>query len=281
MKITVRKITPKIAQNFLGKLKVGHRCLNQEVVNTYALDMTNGKWYEYGSIVFDANGDLIDGAHRLEAVKKSQMTITFAVQTGADVELSKVLDTGYARTTGQIFRSYGITNGFILGPCVVKYLEIKQAIISNNIRKVLAFGAKTSTNKNRHRISPREALEEYYLHSHDWDSIIVEAKNHRSSCAGSMTVSDIASLMMYMEHDLGYSGSDITKFFNYICDPNVKGPQVTEDLKQILRDSRLYTNLRKSKQEKSELFIMAWNAYMQGQNITLAWSPTKGLLEFM
>ena len=83
MNFEIVEITPKIAREMLTK-NVCNRSFRHTWVSVLAQDMLNGNWELTPSpIIFDEDGTLIDGQHRLMAVEKSGVTCSFVVCTNA------------------------------------------------------------------------------------------------------------------------------------------------------------------------------------------------------
>lgn len=94
------KVNPATAERWLGK-NVRNRHVSSPIVARYAAAMKAGEWLLNGeAIKFAANGDLLDGQHRLLALIESGKTISFLVVRGLPTVAQNVLDTGRARTTG-------------------------------------------------------------------------------------------------------------------------------------------------------------------------------------
>lgn len=75
---------PQKAEAWLRK-NTKNRRLRLPHVNTLANDMINGRWVLNGqTIIFSADGTLLDGQHRLQAVIKSGATVPMAVAFGVD-----------------------------------------------------------------------------------------------------------------------------------------------------------------------------------------------------
>lgn len=80
-RIDVKKVdvTPDLAEKWLLK-NTHNRKLYETVVDSYALDMKRGNWIlNHQGICFDEDGVLLDGQHRLEAIKRSGKTVTMFV----------------------------------------------------------------------------------------------------------------------------------------------------------------------------------------------------------
>lgn len=110
MKTETQYITPELAKKMLGKM-VLNRSVSHHRVHQYAADMRNGKWMlSPHGIVFDAEGKLIDGQHRLLAIIEFGSTVPMNVTTGTSPDLFRVIDTGQARSRGQIAHIGGVPN---------------------------------------------------------------------------------------------------------------------------------------------------------------------------
>lgn len=79
MKIVVKTITPADAQCFLATSR-GNRTISRQTVEAMARDMERGAWALNGeSIVFDNDGHLVEGHHRLNAVIKANVPVTMSL----------------------------------------------------------------------------------------------------------------------------------------------------------------------------------------------------------
>lgn len=104
----VMSVTPKLAEKWLGK-NHKNRVIRRNKVESFARDMAAGAWNLTGQgVQFDTAGRLIDGQHRMLAVIKSQATVPMLVVYGLDPEVMAVIDTGSARTPGDML---GIIEG--------------------------------------------------------------------------------------------------------------------------------------------------------------------------
>ena len=107
-----RIITPELAEIYLRETNQGNRRLSQSVVNRYAQDMMNGLWrHPTGDpIIWDSEGRLQQGQHRLAAVMQSGVSIEFLVIAGADPGDFQVLDQGKKRSAGDVLGMAGFSN---------------------------------------------------------------------------------------------------------------------------------------------------------------------------
>jgi len=80
-----------------------YRRTRDTVVVKYAADMAAGRWQPNGeALIFDDQGDLRDGKHRLCAVLMSGATIHAVVVRGVRTETQDSMDSGLSRTTADV-----------------------------------------------------------------------------------------------------------------------------------------------------------------------------------
>ena len=98
-------VTPIMATNWLLKNAPNNRKLKRETVKQYAEDMSAGRW-NTGScepIVFNKNGVLENGQHRLAAICRSGKTMQMFVVFGAE-EAIETYDRGVPRSISDAMR---------------------------------------------------------------------------------------------------------------------------------------------------------------------------------
>jgi hypothetical protein len=81
-------VTPTIARAWLDK-SGGNRPISQSHVNDLAVPAQNGEWYPANPIMFDWNGHLREGHHRLNVVLSTGLTLPFLVLSGCNPEMFK------------------------------------------------------------------------------------------------------------------------------------------------------------------------------------------------
>lgn len=108
--LTYEWTTPDDAENYLMK-NPSNRTLSWSRIRTYAKSMEEGKWrHDNGeSIKIDADGNLIDGQHRLEAIKLINKPILLAVMRNLPADSRITIDTGKKRSGSDALRMYGHT----------------------------------------------------------------------------------------------------------------------------------------------------------------------------
>jgi hypothetical protein len=103
--------TPALAMQILDNNNDMNRSIRQARVEKYASDMRAGKWLMNGeTIKFTKEGKLLDGQHRLWAVVLAEVPIDMLVIEGLDKEAMVTIDTGAARTFGDVASIRGLKN---------------------------------------------------------------------------------------------------------------------------------------------------------------------------
>lgn len=114
--MTVEEIDPATAERYL-ETSSDNRPTRQGKINQYARDMNAGRWYS-SVLRFNQDGQLVDGQHRLWAVIVSGKPQTFYVERGLPAEAVKTLDTGLARTGGDVLAIRGEVNSTTLAAAI-------------------------------------------------------------------------------------------------------------------------------------------------------------------
>jgi len=103
-------ITPVMAGVWLDK-NPNNRSVTQSRVASYARAMLAGRWGVTGqNIIFDKDGDLLDGQHRLWAIIEADIPVRMGVTVGIDKEQFINLDVGKPRGGGDALIVAGFTN---------------------------------------------------------------------------------------------------------------------------------------------------------------------------
>lgn len=90
-------VTPELATEWLASNPI-NRPLRESTVELYMRDMIAGRWVLNGeSIKRDYSKNLLDGQHRLEAVKRSGVTVKMLVVLGLPPETQESMDAGMRR----------------------------------------------------------------------------------------------------------------------------------------------------------------------------------------
>ncbi|AMS04627.1 hypothetical protein DUY81_08605 [Acidipropionibacterium acidipropionici] len=108
-------VTPKTAEAWLSR-NTSNRAISSSQVKQYCADMAQGRWLFTGqAIVFDRDGVLRDGQHRLLAQARLGLTIDWNVITGTDPAAQDVIDIGRVRTIANQLQLHGQKDGAFIG----------------------------------------------------------------------------------------------------------------------------------------------------------------------
>jgi len=118
------RINPQLAAEWLTKIDV-QRNIKKYNVAKYASDMAEGRWAnDITPIVFDTNGNLANGQHRLKAIVLSGETIDFWVLEGVEPSDIERMDSGITRSVSDQLTIKGIKHGHSvqsIGRIVMQY----------------------------------------------------------------------------------------------------------------------------------------------------------------
>ena len=119
MKTTIKQITPQWAAQILETRNPHNRSLSENFIQKLERDIKAKAWIlTHQGIAFDENGDLIDGQHRLEAIRRSGCSVEMMVTTdvpasqranGIMLKTFECIDSGRSRTVGQMLALNGYT----------------------------------------------------------------------------------------------------------------------------------------------------------------------------
>lgn len=110
IEMEVREVSPAIADEWLDENIDNNRSVSDSKVSQYARDMRQGKWaLNAQPIIFDYNGNLIDGQHRLWACKRADATFQTLVVYGVAPEAVATIDAGRPRSASDVLDMRGVT----------------------------------------------------------------------------------------------------------------------------------------------------------------------------
>lgn len=112
--ISVQWVTPEVAEDWL-KYNTHNRRVSDRLVRVYVDTIKNGEWKLNGEpIIFDTEGTLQSGQHRLLAILQAQMPIWTVVVEGAEPESVYTIDAGRKRRMADVLYLRGETDVNIL-----------------------------------------------------------------------------------------------------------------------------------------------------------------------
>ncbi len=108
LKLNTVRVTPKMATEWL-EANTHNRPVSDKKVRDYATAMREGKWMLNGeTIIFDKNGVLADGQHRLWACITSEVAFETVVVGGVLSDAFASIDTGMKRSGKDVLHIDGM-----------------------------------------------------------------------------------------------------------------------------------------------------------------------------
>lgn len=274
MRTEIKMITPELATEMLKHNK-SNRTLRKYKVLQYAHDMQNGKWNLTGQgITFGKDGSLLDGQHRLHAIKFSKVSIPMLVVYDADVV--GTYDCGLTRSTVDQFK---LANELNIGNL---YTTNGMAIL-----KLCYRIEQVGTLAHHAKIPVTTAdLEEYINCNKDdlsWVVSLMEAGH--SSISG--TVRGLrraiisASLYLIYKLNIGFSKSDAMRFARILRNGLSERP--TDAPIIALRNKLISIPSAGVDATNNECFLRiqyAVSKYMEGSTSLRSYLPDKDIFDF-
>ncbi len=110
MKVEAKYVSPQMAEELLATTE-HNRSVSHNRVLTFANLMRTKRWQMNGeTIIVSETGKLLDGQHRMFAVIEYGASVQMLIATGAPDNSFETIDTGRARTAGDILGMEGINN---------------------------------------------------------------------------------------------------------------------------------------------------------------------------
>lgn len=254
MSTVTENITPAKAQEYL-RTSAGNRPISRVYVRSYADTMKKGAWMLNGvPIIFDTEGHLLDGHHRLLAVIEANIPVRFDVRRGAPADAFSTYDTGRHRTVGQLIAMQGIKNYNTIGSIV-------------NANEMLQLSGRLCANNTNERSKTRRTLSESY------DAYCSDPEGYREAADyicplqtlyRIISASWAGGLYYYLTHTGGYSREEVKPFFDCLFDPSSMAIQAAANLR-ILLTKAVLGNKGKTKLEAETLWVYiakSWNAFI-------------------
>ena len=143
----IYEITPDLAAYIINERNPRNRDRSKADVEKYKKDMENDAWELNGStLVFDTNGNLIDGGHRCAACIAANKPFKTEVSCGKDPKVVHSIDTGRKRNAKAMMQLAREDEPMVLSRCLVFMYRWETAG---------AFGGITPSNQIIERVNER------------------------------------------------------------------------------------------------------------------------------
>lgn len=252
-------ITPQRAKELLvASAEFVQRRLKWKV-DVYAADMAAGRWLDNGeSLIFDQDGVLLNGQHRLHAIIKSGVTLRMKVTLGVPRAAAKTMDQGLSRTVGDALRMGGTKNASTLVAAARTLHEFRGAVdpLSRSGRR----------HDENACLSSQGGIEEFLGRNAGLADFVSLVPNHLAK------VAPLSLLAAFgFELSLVQSQTDALDFLS-----GLEGGHPLDDPRSVLRermiDDKLAVHRRairnrvvaRARVQQIALMVMSWNHWIGG-----------------
>lgn len=270
MQYAVETITPAKAREYYNTSQgegKRFRPISQQYVHSYADTMKKGRWMENGEpIVFDSNGDLANGCHRMLAVEEAGIPVRFLVVRGVDPEAFTTYDNGRHRTVGQLLCMQGVKNYNLVGSIVLANERLIKfgRLVENN----------SSANQRKGKASNDDNYQNYRRDPSGFDetaTYIVKLMSRVRILSGSWA----GGIFYYLTHTGGYRKEEVEPFFEALFSTDTSEIAAADMLRKRITNAALSGQKLKAEMLFA-LFVKAWNAFITGRELKkLAYDPNK------
>ena len=250
--VVLVRLTPDLAQE-LWKRNVKNRRFRQALASFYSIEMKAGRWVCNGeTIVFDSQGRLIQGQHRIYAVMMSGVTIMVYMVFDVDPAAFMTMDSGSKRSAADQLEVVGHKNATMLAGAatIIHRYNEGNMTSSNHLPNTLCIDV----------IEKCPGLDE---------SVKFVSSHRPKFCKGS-----VASAVHYLAKKIDPELADefFTKLFSGVglCDGD---PELTLSKKLSAMNIGASRRVTKSFVE-FHCFAIAWNAKRDGRELSMIRIPS-------
>lgn len=256
MSYVTENISPSKAAEYL-KTSIGNRPISEVFIRSYADTMKKGGWKMNGiPIVFDIDGHLLDGHHRLKAIILAGIPVKMDVCRGVSSDSFTTYDCGRHRSLGQLLAMQGVKHYNTVGSIVAANETLVRTgrIYPNN-----TSSANKRTNTQNYEIYSRDPIG-YNEAAEDAVRIVKAARILNGSWVG--------GLIYYLTHTGGYDRDFVLEFFEGVCsldDSRINPANILR--KRILKEK--LSNVTLKAHQLFAFVVIAWNAYVKGETLKI------------
>lgn len=247
-------VSPQLANHLLNNHYRQNRSVKKRVVAKYARDMKAGNWLFTGeSIGIDIEGKILDGQHRLMAIRQADINVELPFAFGLPVKAMRAMDSGSSRSYSDyltITKQKRKSNQLASAIRYMTIWEMGPADFSSNLRKTLAFSsAELDDVFAKHR-----KLE-------DFVSNPIYDKNWTGKSRG------MFGFIHYLLHQ--NCPEESQAFIEGLCTgANLPLNSPILNLRERLTATKHERREILSTDVKFYLISLAWNAYLEGREVT-------------
>lgn len=255
LSLKIEIITPEMARVYLNT-SVGNRVIKQDILRGLVSYLKNDTFKVNGeTIVFDSEGSLMDGHHRLEAVAAAGVPAIFIVVRGVERSTWTTMDSGTARSLGDVFRIEGIPNYNSVSSVVAGTYAMRNNKIGTN---TLGAGNKLK----RDGLTRDDALGLYYKYEDTWQLAVRTGISLRNKLPGYFNVKEVGVISAYLIIFLHHDAKRVTEFWDLVA----TGDGIYASLRSVfLKDMQETRYKRLTSKARQSLIATAWNIHLKNK----------------
>ena len=250
IKSYIKTFTPEEALDIVMNHNENYRKLNQTKALEYAKVMKAGKWEEENgeTIGFYENGNLANGQHRLYAMSKAGVSLTFLVVEGIKNNATTTIDVGFKRSSEDAIRYTLRDTGkeFIHGAFSIT----KQVM---QLRKQCKLNEQSPYKVGLTELEVREDclddIDGYNEAALFGKQIMKESKVIKKNEAG--------SIYYYLTHDMEINPWYVKDYFNKLL-------SAARNDKTIFNTTITNLSMKVKSSDRYDELIWGWNSYIRG-----------------
>lgn len=252
-------VTPKLAESLIETKNKHNRSVDHARVDQYAADIRRGEWMVNGeAIKISADGQVLDGQHRLLAVLEAGMSIDTLLISGLPPASQETMDQGKARTFSDVLKLRGEKDYCVLAAAT----RIVCVYERDGVPFSQGYKAAPSNNQASRTLERNPGIRE---------SCALANKLRRPW----LTVST-AGALHYLLSQADEDGAGASDFFTRLMTgENLERSSPIYTLRERLIGEHYTTDERRLQPKVKLAFIVkAWNAYQDGTPLLrLRWNP--------
>lgn len=198
LRSTLKVITPAIAADYLTKNKANREIRPSDVKN-YTKLMINGEFYgPVDPIIFDWDGVLINGQHRLTAIVNCGIAQEMQVLENMDPNCYTAVDRGVNKTAGDYLFKMGIPKEISkqvagLTDFVIPFMNGKFGILHENTGRKI--DKPTDAERLDFYAANKEIIEQIFQVA---DKIVEQGKKNKAATANTLKYKEITSFLYFL-----------------------------------------------------------------------------------
>jgi len=260
-KFEVMDITPDMAKKILAHRNKNNRPIRYTHLEKLSEAIEKDEWKVTNQgIAFDADGNLIDGQHRLAAILQTRKTVKMMVATNMDANIFDVVDTGSKRSTGDALDILGSEHGRTVSAALKIYICYQK------------FPEKAWSGAAIQQPSTSDVIAIYKDRQDEIEALLsVIKKKHRNFKCFSMSLGLVLSILLL---DAGWSDMQIWEFWDCVTlGANLPPDSVVLSFRNQLSDPHFRKRHYGTQRYMLNAFIKCFNSYITNESINKFVAP--------